>query len=130
MKDFQGWNEYQQHLEEKTKPLKPFLEGQVWRCAIGYNTGNEIDGKSRRYWRPVIVLRKFYDELFIGVPLTRSPRGQDYHLPLEFKGQKSYAVVNQLRAMDPRRLQQHLGTLTGTDFERVRQAVQELFETN
>lgn len=128
MKDFQGWNEYQQQLEAKTKPRKAFLEGQVWRCAIGHNTGTEIDGKSKRYWRPVIIVRKFYDQFFIGVPLTSSAKDRSYHIPITVKGKTSYAVVNQLRALDPKRLQQHLATLEPHDFEAIRIATQKLFE--
>ena len=127
-KDFQGWGDYQQELESRDKPRRPFQEGQVWRCAIGHNIGTEIDGKSRRYWRPVIVIRKFYDEFLIGVPLTSSSNKRPFHIPVTVKGKNGYAVVNQLRSLDARRLQQYLATLTAREFEAVRSAVTDIFE--
>ncbi len=127
-KDFQGWGDYQQKLEGSDKPLRPFQEGQVWRCATGHNIGIEIDGKSRRYWRPVIIVRKFNDEFFIGVPLTSSSKNRPFHIPVEVKGKNGYAVVNQLRALDARRLQQYLSTLSAGDLKAVRSAVINLFE--
>jgi len=126
-KDFRGWANYQQELEQRDTPRRPFQEGQVWRCAIGLNIGVELDGKSRRYWRPVIIVRKFYATFFIGVPLTSSAKNRPYHIPLTVKGKGGYAVVNQLRAMDARRLQQYLCTLAPDEFEAVRSAVTNLF---
>jgi hypothetical protein len=92
MKDFQGWSDYQISLEERTRPHRVFHEGQIWRCAIGVNTGMELDGKSSRYWRPVLIVRKFHDLLFIGVPLTSTANGRPYHLPITVKGETSYAA--------------------------------------
>ena len=127
-KDFQSWSDYQRELEDENRPRTPFLEGHVWRCAIGLNTGVEMDGKSRRFWRPVIIVRKFYDEYFIAVPLTSSSKNRDYHIPVTVKGKKGYAVVDQIRMMDARRLQQYMARLEPAEFETVRDAVLNLFK--
>lgn len=127
-KDVEGWGSYQQELEERSKPRRPFLEGQVWRCAIGHNVGTEIDGKSQRYWRPVIIIRKFYDEFFIGVPLTSSSKNRPLYIPVAIKNKPSYAVVTQLRALDARRLQQYICRLTDAEVKAVHSAVINLFE--
>lgn len=128
-KDVQSWGDYQQELEKRSKPRRPFQEGQVWRCAIGHNVGAEIDGKSQRYWRPVVIIRKFYDEFFIGVPLTSTfKKNLPFHIPVTIKDKKSYAVVTQLRALDARRLQQYICRLADTEAEAVHSAVLDVFE--
>lgn len=127
-KDVQGWGDYQQELEKRSKPRRPFQEGQIWRCALGHNVGTEIDGKSQRYWRPVVIVRKFYDDFFIGVPLTRTSKNHPFYIPVTVKEKTSYAVVAQLRALDARRLQQYISKLTATEADAVQSAVISLFE--
>lgn len=52
----------------------------MWWCAVGENVGVEIDGKSEKYSRPVIVLKKHTNRCFTGVPLTSQPLSkQDYN---------------------------------------------------
>ena len=127
MKDFRGWGDYQVKLEGRAYPTRPFAEGQVWRCALGHNVGSEMDGKSRRYWRPVLIIRKFHEGFFVGVPLTSSAKGRPHHVSVTVKGKAGYAVVSQLRAMDARRLQQYLAKLEPDEWVRVLDGVRSLF---
>ena len=43
---------------------RSFREGDVWWAAVGENVGVEIDGKSQRYSRPIVILKKHSGALF------------------------------------------------------------------
>ena len=128
-KDFAGWFAHQVELEHERPPHRGFEEGQVWRCAIGHNVGHELDGRSKRYWRPVLVLRKFSPAHLLGVPLTRSANQQPFRIPLVFRGRKSYAVLDQVRSLDARRLRQWLGELSPEEVRVIREGLIALVET-
>jgi mRNA-degrading endonuclease toxin of MazEF toxin-antitoxin module len=132
-KDFDGWFSYHATLENKEPPIRGFNEGDVWRCILGHNIGHEIGGKSKFYWRPVLILRKFSPDFAIGVPLSKSSNRRPFHIPVELqdaKGlkKKSYLVINQIRALDARRLQRLLMRLSPEELLYARTAVIEMLE--
>ena len=49
---------------------RSFKEGDVWWAAVGENVGVEMDGKSKKYSRPVVILRKHSSLFFTAVPLS------------------------------------------------------------
>jgi mRNA interferase MazF len=93
----------------------------VWWCTIGHNIGHELDGRSKLYWRPVLVLRKLSLVHLLGVPLTRSTNKLPHRIPLFFRGKKGYVAVDQVRSLDARRLRQLLGVLSPEELRLVRQ---------
>ena len=63
--------------KEKARPF--FHEGEVWFCALGVNVGFEQDGRGESFLRPIVVIKKFNQEVFWGLPLTkRQKQGQYY----------------------------------------------------
>ena len=46
------------------------------------NIGYEIDGKSREFTRPVIVLKKYNQYSFLAAPLTTTQKPNPYRLPI------------------------------------------------
>ena len=47
---------------------------------IGKNIGYEQNGKGDEFLRPVVVLRKFSNRYFLGVPLSSKEKGGNYFL--------------------------------------------------
>ncbi len=97
-KDFTQWH------SEKTKVHQSescvfFHEREIWWCRIGLNIGYEQDGKGDNFARPVIIFKKFNNEVCWIIPLSTiyanrdnirgdtfvSPRGRSR---LEFKHSK------------------------------------------
>lgn len=130
-KAFRAWGEYQEQLESSARPRRALHEGTVWRCAIGTNIGHEIDGKSKRFWRPVVIMRVLDPNFVITVPLTSKRQNRPYHehIPVTVKDRTSYAVVTQIRGFDTRRLQQYIAKLDTDDFQSVQVKVLDLLST-
>lgn len=105
-----------------------FKEGSVWWVAVGENIGVEINGKSERYSRPVVILRKLSSRGFIGVPLTSKEHTESWYVPFEFQGRKEYACVHQIRSFSAKRLYGRLGVLSVEDLRKIRDGVLSLLD--
>ena len=68
-KDFDGWNEKKKTLDTAKPKVFP-KEREVWVCSYGINVGNEQNGTSQNYERPVLVLKKFNNQMVWGILLS------------------------------------------------------------
>ena len=72
---------------------------------LGKNVGYELDGKSREFTRPVIVLKKYNQYSFLALPLTTAQKPNPYRLPIgTVGGKQAFATLSQLRNIDSKRL--------------------------
>ncbi|MBI4136193.1 MAG: type II toxin-antitoxin system PemK/MazF family toxin [Candidatus Vogelbacteria bacterium] len=115
-KDFQTWHRKKEKVNNLLKP--PFFhEREIWWCALGINVGFEQDGGGKDFLRPVVVFRKFNNEIFWAIPLTHTQKKTKYYFQVVF-GEKfsSSAILSQVRLVDARRLSHKLGNLSDGDF--------------
>lgn len=78
MKDYQGWYAKKSDINEiKKNPF--FHEREIWFCYLGANVGFEQDG-SEEFLRPVVVFRKFNNDVFWAIPLTKSNKKLSRHI--------------------------------------------------
>jgi len=93
------------------------------------NVGFEQDGAGEDFLRPILIVRKFNNEIFWGVPLTKSDRPKDnrYYYSFSFvKNVISLAILSQIRLIDAKRLVRQVGTMNEKDFENVKKKLKEL----
>jgi mRNA interferase MazF len=124
-KDFSGWQGLKPLIHHSTRNIPSFKAREVWWCSLGLNIGYEQDGKGKEFSRPVLVVRKFSRQLFLGVPLTTQMKTHAHYLPIRFKGMEQSVILFQMRAFDARRLTDKMGDLPQTEFEKVRQALRD-----
>jgi mRNA interferase MazF len=62
-KDFQKWHAKMALLDDQG-PRLFFHEREIWFCHLGANIGFEQDGKGKLFGRPVIIFRKFNQQVF------------------------------------------------------------------
>ncbi|MHB8860634.1 MAG: type II toxin-antitoxin system PemK/MazF family toxin [Minisyncoccota bacterium] len=121
-KDFDAWNEKKKAADGSDLNLY-FYEREVWWCAIGANVGFEQDGKGEKFARPVLVLKKYSKNVFIGVPFTTAKREGKYHHSFPFLDGTSTALLSQVRLFDSKRLLVKMGRVAQVDYEEVRRRV-------
>lgn len=124
-KDFDKWNEHKKAIDGTNADLY-FYERDIWWCSLGVNVGFEQDGKNEYYTRPILVLKKFSKDVFIGIPLSTSNKEGKYYFKFNFQGQKSNALLSQIRLFDTKRLKDKLGRLPHNIFKEIRQKVKDL----
>jgi mRNA interferase MazF len=121
-KDFQKWHTKKEKLNE-TEVRVFFHEREIWYCSLGANIGFEQDGKGEDFLRPVLVLKKFNDKIFWGIPLSKSikpiPKKSDkFYFVFSFvPGVKSLAILSQLRLIDASRLARHIGEMEKEEYQ-------------
>ena len=121
IKDFQKWHKRKEQLNGNKERLF-FHEREIWYCSLGANLGFETDGKGDEFLRPVVIVRKFNNEIFWAVPLTKSKKpvpykAEKYYFAFSFVPEvKSLAVLSQIRLIDACRLTRHAGTMNEAEF--------------
>ena len=121
-KEFAPWCVKKQNLHER-QSLPTFKEREIWWCSIGLNVGHEMDGKSDKYSRPVLVIRKFNKHMFFGVPTSLQVKEKAYYHTITFRGREQSVLLSQLRLFDSRRLSSRIGYLSWKQFNEVREAI-------
>ncbi len=125
-KDFQKWHSKKALIHQSEK--RPgFHEREVWWCALGVNVGFEQDGGGKDFLRPVIVFKKFNNEVFWGIPLTQTKKDTPFYFQFnisqfdadgkEVKRIPSTAILSQIRLVDASRLSHKMGDIVSADFE-------------
>jgi mRNA interferase MazF len=127
-KDYTKWHKIKTDVNNSEKRVF-FHEREIWFCHIGANVGFEQDGTKEEYLRPVLIIRKFNNEIFWGIPLTKSERRKDskYYYAFSFvEGITSLAILSQVKLIDAKRLVRHIGTMEEDDFEKTKKKLKEL----
>jgi mRNA interferase MazF len=127
MKRFLEWIGIKQNLDDREHQPPLISEGDLWWCAVGENVGIEVNGKSKDFTRPVIILKKFGRLGFLGIPTTTQARTGTWFVPFLHKGISETAVLSQARVLSYKRLHSKMGTLDETDFQNIKEAYVRLF---
>ena len=116
-KPFDIWNEVKKKTDKsKRAPIKP---GEVYWCRIGLNIGVEQDGCGYEYVRPVLIIKKFSDEIALAAPLTTRAKSGNWYFPLSHFGATSCAILNQARPLDTKRLLESMGEISENELQKV-----------
>ena len=70
MKNFDTWNKEKKNLENIGHDTLAFHEREIWWCSIGFNLGDEQDGKNELFERPILVLKKFNNKIAWVLPMA------------------------------------------------------------
>src|SRR3989338_9142349 len=78
-KDFRNWTPLKQALHNAESTRLFFHEREICVSHLGDNIGSEQDGQGELFLRPVVIIRKFNNEIFWGVPLTRTKKDLPFY---------------------------------------------------
>jgi len=97
---------------------RPFFhEKEIWYGHLGVNIGFEQDGVGDDFLRPIVIIRKFNNEIFWAIPLTSRFKKSEYYFSFSFiEDQISTAILSQIRLVDARRLSHMIGYIQDADF--------------
>jgi mRNA interferase MazF len=119
-KNFKDWFTEKNDLHEN-KVRAFFHEREVWFASVGVNIGFEQDGKHEKFLRPIIVVKKFNNEVCWGIPTTKKNKKGAHYFSFEYKeGEFTTAILSQLRLIDTKRLDYKIGSMKGSDFKEMK----------
>jgi len=109
-KDFQRWHTLKSDIDT-SHPCPLFHEREIWWCSLGANVGVEEDGKNDFFERPVMIVRKFNQEMFWGPPLTSRGKDGEYYAHFFLHEIARTAILSQLRTLSAKRLVRKIGRI-------------------
>ena len=124
-KDFQKWHKKKNYIENE-RPRVFFKEREIWLCYLGENVGFEQDGRGDEFLRPVIILKKFNNEVLWAIPLTRTEKKNKYYFSFKFDDETSVAILSQIRLVDAKRLKYKMGDMKAIDFRDLKNKIRQL----
>lgn len=127
-KNFKVWHSEKSILhDDKIRPF--FHEREVWFSSLGLNIGFEQDGRGEQFLRPVIILKKFNNEVFWCIPLTKNKKKGKYYFQFQINENAiSTAILSQIRLIDSKRLQYKIGDIKEDDFVELKRKITQLLE--
>ena len=111
IKEFDNWNVKKQSLNNSLSKPPYFKEREIWWLSIGVNVGYEEDGKHEDFLRPVLIMKKFNQNMFLGIPLSTKIKSNPYYIVITAQGKTVSAMISQLRVFSSKRLIVRLGKL-------------------
>ncbi len=116
--DYDNWNIKKKDLAKGSRVF--FDKGEIWYASLGKNLGDEEDGKNDGFERPILITRKFNNNIFICVPLTSnfSKEGKYYFKLNSFNG--SVAILSQVRLLDAKRLLRFMGKINNDELKAIK----------
>src|SRR3990167_7166430 len=88
--------------------LMPQL-GEIWMCALGKNIGREQNGGGKNFSRPMLVIKKFNNEIFWVLPLSTKQKKIDFYYNFKDKNNQDVSVIiSQIRLIYIKRFERKL----------------------
>jgi len=114
---YDKWNSLKQKIEHKNPIL--FNERDILFLSLGQNIGYEQYGKGDEFLRPVVVIKKFNKNIFLGIPLSSKLKNGFFFHTLSFKGRLNSALLLQSRTFDSKRIKYKLATLSHKEYNKL-----------
>jgi mRNA-degrading endonuclease toxin of MazEF toxin-antitoxin module len=128
VKNFIGWIYKKISIDKLQKNNLTISEGQVFWCTLGENIGFEQNGKGEYFQRPVLIFKKFNNDIFWGIPMSTKIKDNKYYIKVLLKDVYQSAMISQLRILDSKRLYQFIGYISKKDFKNIQEKVIELIK--
>lgn len=126
-KDFDKWIVRKKNLHDKVSVPPLFKERDIWWVSVGVNVGFEEDGKDVNYVRPVLIIKKFNREIFLGVPMSTKLKDNKYYVPVTVKNNIVSVMTSQIRVFSSKRIWNKLAELDHGDFSKILEELKKFF---
>lgn len=125
--DFDKWNDIKKYIN--IREIDPILFpqlGEIWMCALGKNIGREQNGGGQNFSRPMLVVKKFNNEIFWVLPLSTKQKEIDFYYNfIDNNNQKVSIVISQIRLIHIKRFERKLYDMNTSDVKEIKKRLRE-----
>ena len=126
-KRFNEWIELKEKIHSNNYNPPFVSERDIWWISFGENVGSEMNGKSKLFSRPGIILKKLARNFYLIAPTTSQERKGTWYTNIEFEDKEMYVCLHQIRTVDFRRLSTRLGRIGDSDFNKIKNGFKKLY---
>ncbi len=131
MKDFDTWNEIKKQIQNENAHLG-YKNRDIFYIKMGHNIGFEQNGKGNQFIRPVVIIKGFNKEIFLGVPLSSQQKEGKFYYQFSFEkngvGNENIAILSQVRLFSTKRLLNKIGVIKEEDFKNLKNKLKDLID--
>jgi len=129
-KKYNDWNEVKKNTELIKKRVY-FKDRDIFWTRIGENIGFEQNGKGEEFQRPILIVKRYTNDMFLGVPLSTTQRDGSFYFQFSFlENQISTALLVQHKLYSHKRLIKKIGMINKKDFEKLKIKLHDLIFGN
>lgn len=128
IKRFLEWMTVKEKLHNTNAEPPLVKESDLWWISFGENVGSEINGKSKLFSRPALILKKLSHTFFLVAPTTTQQRNGSWYVHIKHAEQDMFVCLHQIRAIDYRRLSSRLGQVDSDDFNKIKEGFSKLYK--
>lgn len=128
VKRFLEWIGLKEKLHNMTQAPPLVSQRDLWWISFGENIGSEMNGKSRLFSRPGLILKKLARGFYLVAPTTSQPKEGSWYVNIELEGKQMFVCLHQVRTVDYRRLSSRLGQIDSDGFLKVKEAFWKLYK--
>ena len=127
MNDFDNWNELKKKINiKKTQPEFFPQVGEVWICILGKNIGREQNGGSDNFSRPVLIVKKFNNEIFWILPLSTKQKDIDFYYNFtDLNNEKASVILSQIRLIHIKRFERKVYDMPSKDMLEIKKRLRD-----
>ena len=120
------WNEIKKETEQENTKVY-FKERDIFWTRLGENIGFEQNGKGDQFQRPILIVKRYTNDMFLGVPLSTTKRDGSFFFQFSFvANQRSTALLVQHKLYSKKRLLKKIGMINKDDFENLKRKLHDL----
>ena len=120
--DFDKWNTIKKDVNSCTV-RRSFKTRDIFYMKMGHNVGFEQNGKGADFVRPVLILKKITNDMFIGIPLSSQIKEGSWFYKFDFnkngKISSNIAILPQIKMYSSKRLLNRIGKIKNNIFNYV-----------
>jgi|SRR3989338_4028757 len=128
IKRFLEWMTIKEKLHNTNAEPPIVKERDLWWVSFGENVGSEINGKSKLFSRPGVVIKKLSRGFYLVAPTTSQKKEGSWYVEIKHGGRYVYICLHQVRTIDYRRLSTNLGQIDTDDFKKIKEAFWGLYK--
>ncbi len=122
---FDSWNEEKKKTNEKKYNVF-FKERDIFFIKAGKNIGFEQNWKWEKFARPFLIIRKFNNQIFWGIPLSSKEKNGKYYHNFSFKNTTQTAILSQIKLIDSKRIMNKIGMIDNENYSLIKEKIKSL----
>lgn len=128
IKRFLEWIGLKEKLHNSSSKPPMVRERDLWWVSLGENVGSEMNGKSRLFSRPALVMKKLAHGFFLIAPTTTQSHEGSWYIKIKYTEKEMFVCLHQIRVIDHRRLSTQLGQIGVEEYNTVKDAFWRLYK--